>query len=265
MKSALVLTVAVCCIPGTVLAVEQTKLKLGTVTQTELKHVTGGINVKDDQTDLVFDKAPLSDKRINFLVDQETRELNTLMKSTVDSVMSRSPMGKVTLTVLASNSESSVSLTEAIGEEAEIDAERRKREMEEIQAARMMKNGQLTQEQVDRIAMQAIFPVETTLKPTRLPSRFIGIEPAMKKNITQPIVVIGADPYSLSWFKANIGEIRRLGAGVIVTQVNNLTDFQAIQKYAADLQFQPMDAKEFLQLVGVSTYPIIITNEGAIQ
>lgn len=65
--------------------------------------------------------------------------------------------------------------------------------------------------------------------------------------------------------RCNLDIFRKLGAGVIVSQIDSLVDLEVLQSLAPDLMFQPMDAGDFLEVIGVSVYPILISNQGPIQ
>ncbi|HHB1565018.1 TPA: DUF2859 domain-containing protein [Vibrio metschnikovii] len=65
--------------------------------------------------------------------------------------------------------------------------------------------------------------------------------------------------------RCNLDIFRKLGAGVIVSQIDSLVDLEVLQSLAPDLMFQPMDARDFLEVIGVNVYPILISNQGLIQ
>ncbi|MGY5652818.1 DUF2859 domain-containing protein [Vibrio metschnikovii] len=65
--------------------------------------------------------------------------------------------------------------------------------------------------------------------------------------------------------RCNLDIFRKLGAGVIVSQIDSLVDLEVLQSLAPDLMFQPMDARDFLEVIGVNVYPILISNQGMIQ
>ncbi|WP_217544507.1 DUF2859 domain-containing protein [Vibrio metschnikovii] len=65
--------------------------------------------------------------------------------------------------------------------------------------------------------------------------------------------------------RCNLDIFRKLGAGVIVSQIDSLVDLEVLQSLAPDLMFQPMDTRDFLEVIGVNVYPILISNQGMIQ
>ncbi|EKO3632763.1 DUF2859 domain-containing protein [Vibrio metschnikovii] len=50
-----------------------------------------------------------------------------------------------------------------------------------------------------------------------------------------------------------------------MSQIDSLVDLEVLQSLAPDLMFQPMDARDFLEVIGVNVYPILISNQGMIQ
>lgn len=212
-----------------------------------------------------YDKKPISDEELGRLVDQETVKLNAVMRSTIMTVVTNAKGGQPNMTVLARDDARSVPLAEVLPVDADWEAEKRKREMEERIQIERFKNGDITREELEQQILRSVFPVRTTLQPTKLPSRTLAIDTRLASKIYEPIAVIGADQYSLAWFKANKDLLTNLRAGIIVTQVENPVDLEAIRTIAPNLHYQPLDATEFLQTVGVSVYPILITSQGALQ
>lgn len=224
-------------------------------------HKTGDTENKTDE----YDKPIMTDKEIGVVMNTQTQELNALLQNTMTSVMSKHKNWDFELQTIASDESNSKPLVDVIGVDADVEAEYMKRRL--TQAKEDLKTGRnvpSTEEQRERL-VKSVFPVITSMKPTRLPSRQITLNPKVAEKVIVPMVVIGADRYSMDWFKTNVEEIRRLHAQVVVTQVDNITDFQAIHNFAPDLEFIPVDASLFLKEINVGVYPIIITQQGAFQ
>ncbi|MDF9399103.1 PFL_4695 family integrating conjugative element protein [Vibrio sp. 1180_3] len=218
-----------------------------------------------EEKELVYDRPEISEQELGVLVDQEALRLNHILRTSTMNVLRDFKSGKPSMVVLGSNPSESKPIREVIRQDELEVGENRKRELSELAQLERFKNGEISKQDLHEAALRSIFPVTTTLKPTKLPSRLIKLSPEQASRVQRPIAVIGADSYSLEWLKLNVGAIRRHRAGIVVTQVNSMTDFLAIKKYAPDIEMQPVDAKQFLQNLGVSVYPIIITQEGAIQ
>ncbi|PSU31824.1 hypothetical protein C9I99_21080 [Photobacterium lutimaris] len=125
--------------------------------------------------------------------------------------------------------------------------------------------GEISKDELVDDMLSMMFPVTTEMRVARMPSSVQVINPQYRDAVTSPMVVIGADEYSLGWFRTNIDEISRFNAVVLVTQVDSLIDFQAIQQFAPHLVFQPVAADDLLRSVGVDMYPVLITREGIYQ
>lgn len=212
-----------------------------------------------------FDRAPVDEATLRIQVEQETVKLNALLQSTLKTMVANSKDGKFQTTVIAEDKDTSVPLVEVVGVDSEWEAEKRQREIEERLKFERFKRGEVTEEELRAQILRSVFPVKTPLKATKLPSRVIKLNSSVVRAIQEPIAVIGSDEYSLAWFKSNLEVIRKVRAGVIVTEVKSPVDFDAIRALAPDLMFQPIDASDFLRNLGVGVYPILITNEGALQ
>ncbi|MFL7013629.1 PFL_4695 family integrating conjugative element protein [Enterovibrio norvegicus] len=211
-----------------------------------------------------YNKPVLSEMDLQLAVTEETERLNRLLQETTATILQR-PKGRANLKVLKRNVSASQPLVDIIGADAEWEAEKRRRELSERAQLDRFRKGQLTEKEMRMYSLRSVFPVKTAMQPTRLPSRKIDIPDSLAQSIHQPIAVIGSDAYSMAWFKANINTLKKFNVGIIVTEVETPTDFDAIRTFAPNLQYQPLDAKDFLQTLGVSVYPILISSEGAIQ
>lgn len=239
-----------------------TKVTTPTVTTTEIN--TG--NQKEGTPGNNYTRHPISDAQLKAELKAETKRINALFQDSMQNILiDTDKFGDPEMVVIARDESNSQHIQSVIDIESIVTGEHRKRQVEEMVAQARYKQGEITKEQLDNQILRSVFPVLTTMKPSRLPSRKIILKKEAANAITRPIAVIGSDKYSLAWFKANLGAIRRLNAAVIVTEVKSLTDFQAINTFAPDLMYQPLDASDFLISVGVHTYPIILTREGAIQ
>lgn len=215
---------------------------------------------------LTFDRDPINDDELDFLLTRETERLGRFVSETMETMTSNAKsVTQFDLTVIAINENNSVAVSDLIAEEDALEAEISQREMQERYQVERFRRGEITEQELERVILSSIFPVKTTLKPTRLPSRHVVIDEAIAQQIHKPLAIIGTDRYSMEWFNSNLDVFRKLGAGVIVTQIDSLVDLEALQSLAPDLMFQPMDARDFLETIGVSVYPILISNQGAIQ
>lgn len=216
------------------------------------------------QTDQ-YNRQPLDDEIIRQRVREETQRLNAFTQSTLRGMTANAKKGEFDLVFLGGDESRSVAVSDIVPPDVEWEAENNRREMEEKLFIEKLKKEGAKPEEVQAQILKSIFPVKTHLKPTQLPSRVLSLPEVTLNSIATPVAVIGADPYSLEWFKSNVEVIRQLQAGVIVTQVETMTDFDVIRTLAPDLRFQPVDASIFLTNLGVNVYPILITRQGALQ
>lgn len=215
--------------------------------------------------DKMYDRGQISDEALRRQVVQETAKLNVIMREATHAVVSSTKNGEPDMQVIAQDATNTRPLTDVIRVDGDWEAEKRKRELEERMQIERLRKGEIDAEEMKAQTLRSIFPVRTTLKPTRLPSRMVELPPQAASQIMQPMAVIGTDSYSLSWFKQNVDLLEEYDAGIIVTEVASLTDLQALQTYAPTLNFNPVDASTFLNTMGVSVYPILITRDGAFQ
>lgn len=237
------------------------------VTNTEITSGFRGENTERKPTAPKYNRKPFgSQKEFNEAMQQETLRLNAIFQVSLKAIMSdTNEHGVPNMVLLKQDSAKSKEIRDVVAIEQYFDAENRKRQLEELAVTNKYKKGEATKEQMESQMMRSVFPIQTTMKPTKLPSRVIALPQAAEGKIARPMAVIGADRYSLNWFKANLGLIRRHNAVVIITQVNSITDLEAIRNFAPDLHYQPVDARDFLRLFGVSVYPVLVTNEGVLQ
>lgn len=189
-----------------------------------------------------------------------SQELQIVAKEVIDNRQS----GKKPV-VIFDNAKGSIPITDVIPQEADEDAENIAAKKRNDQIVENFKSGAITPEQYQQQIIDELFPVRSKLKPQKVMVRHQVISAEAARTITTPVAVIGSDEYSLNWYKANLGEIRRLNAFVLVTQVANMQDYMVIRNYAKDVMMQPSTADGFLHGLGISYYPVLVTPQGAFQ
>ena len=198
-------------------------------------------------------------------VFSQADRFNALLSASTKAVVSNRVNGEFQFVELNAPDDGETALDDLVTQDDLEDAEMEKRRLQAAEETLQTGKGLMTKAQLQAQTERIIFPVTTKMKPTKLPSRKISIDPDIAKTIQRPIAVIGTDEYSLEWYRINLGAIRRLGAVVVVTSIKNMQDFQMIKSFAPDIQMEPMDAENFLKIYGVSLYPIILTQQGALQ
>ncbi|MGR5347476.1 PFL_4695 family integrating conjugative element protein [Vibrio mediterranei] len=181
------------------------------------------------------------------------------------SVLSVGPGGKSKPEVIAVDLNKSTPLSELVSTEDEQNAEEMAFEAKRNEMVNRIQRGETSPEIVKKEMFEAMFPVRTNLKPALLPSREIKLTEEAKMRFSQPMVVIGTDKLSVAWLQANLNEVRRMGASVIVTQVETPQDFTALRDMVQGVPMIPLNAEHMLKEIGLSTYPIMLTRFNAYQ
>lgn len=198
------------------------------------------------------------------ITEADTERFTQKVRVAADDVMKAKQTGTKPV-VIFDNAKETVVISELVPEDAEDNAEYIAEKTRNDKIVEKFRTGAITPEEYQRQMIDEMFPITSSLKPQRVMVRHQLIKPELAKTISTPVVVIGSDEYSLEWFKANLGEIRRLHAFVLVTQVKNMNDYAMIRDYARDVQMQPSSADGFLKELGLSYYPVLVTQDGAFQ
>ena len=108
-----------------------------------------------------------------------------------------------------------------------------------------------------------LFPIiPTQLQARKLVSKYQQVQIDYLKS---PIFIIGADEYSLSWFRVNKKELQRVGAIGVLAQANTLEDYLAIQEICRPLEVLPSGIDAIAEQFNIPAYPILITSNGFYQ
>lgn len=198
------------------------------------------------------------------ITEADTEQFSQELQVVAKEVMESHKSGKKPV-VIFDSAKGSIPITDVIPQEADEDAENIAAKKRNDQIVEEFRTGSITPEQYQQQIINELFPVESKLKPQRVMVRHQVISAEAARTITTPVAVIGSDEYSLNWYKANLDEIRRLNAFVLVTQVANMQDYMVIRNYAKDVMMQPSTADGFLHGLGISYYPVLVTPQGAFQ
>lgn len=198
--------------------------------------------------------------------DKENGErLNAGIPSVIQTIYKRTANKESQTKVIGSNIENTSTLDEVIDLDIYVDRESiEEREANKKIAMRYL-NKEVTKEEIETQLEAIVFPVKTDLKPTRMPSGRMELNPSAKRAVTTPMVFMGMDEYSLSWFKMNLEEIKKYSPPIFVTQVDSLVDLQQLKRFAPEMKLIPVRGDEALKLYGVDFYPVMITTEGIFQ
>lgn len=126
--------------------------------------------------------------------------------------------------------------------------------------------GQVSKEEIYDMYQKVMFPVvPTKISPRVMPTRSVTVNNGYEVALSVPLSVIGMDKYSLEWLKLNQEEIKRNGSLVLLTQVENMSDYELLRTHYPDLQFLPINAEEAMEKIGIDFYPVMMTRYGIFQ
>ncbi|WP_210467511.1 PFL_4695 family integrating conjugative element protein [Vibrio crassostreae] len=126
--------------------------------------------------------------------------------------------------------------------------------------------GQVSKEEIYDMYQKVMFPVvPTKISPRVMPTRSVSVNEGYEVALSVPLSVIGMDKYSLDWLELNKEEIKRNGSLVLLTQVENMSDYELLRTHYPDLQFLPINAEEAMEKIGIDFYPVMMTRYGIFQ
>lgn len=97
-------------------------------------------------------------------------------------------------------------------------------------------------------------PLATRMRPAR-----IEMEQEVSFNLDAPICVIGADPLSLRWIRANLDKLVMVGARCWLVQANDFRAFTAVSRaLQGRVLMMPADGDAVADYFGLTSYPVVI-------
>ena len=192
-------------------------------------------------------------------------KLNEGIPSVVQNVYKNTSKHKSATKVIGSNVDNTSLVSDEIDLEEYLDMDAIKEREANKKIAERFLSKEVTQQEIEDQMEAIVFPVVTDLKPTRMPSGRMELNPAAKEAVTTPMVFLGVDDYSLEWLQINLPEIKKFSPPIFVTQVDSLVDLQQLKRFVPDLQLIPVRGDEALKLYGVDFYPVMITKDGIFQ
>ncbi len=85
---------------------------------------------------------------------------------------------------------------------------------------------------------------------------------AISRPYSAPLFLIGCDPLSARWLAANRTRLVRLGAVGMVVEVPDEAALERITELAAGLSLLPASATDLAASLGITHYPVLITQDG---
>ena len=122
-------------------------------------------------------------------------------------------------------------------------------------------------------------PPHPTIDPlsTRLPVRTTRMSPGPLQgqpaaeiqqrlaHMTQPFFIIGSDRTSLQWLRQQRNRLRALGAVGLVVQARSITELQRVQRTGDGLTIIPVPGDSLSEALGLTRYPVLISQGGIEQ
>lgn len=109
------------------------------------------------------------------------------------------------------------------------------------------------------------FPVSTAdMAPGELHQQ--GMRLPHAQWMTQPVFLLGSDPFSRAWLERNNAALATLQAAGIVVSVPDAQTFKALQR-VSNVPLAPASAPALVQALrqlGVAVYPVIVLTDGTV-
>lgn len=194
------------------------------------------------------------------------QKMNDDIQTTVNALGKRLLNSEPTTKEIGSNKSNTQLLSNTIDmtEYFDMDALRLQEEKNKVTERYIKK--EVTKEEIESQLESVVFPVKTSMKPTRMPASRMELSKDAKEAIPGTMIFIGMDEFSIEWFEMNLDEIRRFNpVGVFITQIDSVVDLRQLKRIAPDMNFIPTQSDEALKRFGVEFYPVMVTPEGIFQ
>ena len=108
--------------------------------------------------------------------------------------------------------------------------------------------------------LERLLPIQSPgLTPGKVERRRLDI------TFARPVFLIGSDPVSRHWLATHRDELLRIGAVGMLVQAETVDDLRAIAALAGGLPILPASATDIAEALGLSHYPVLISNQGIEQ
>ena len=108
--------------------------------------------------------------------------------------------------------------------------------------------------------LDRLLPIQSPgLTPGQVQHRPLDIK------FARPFFLIGSDPVSRHWLATHRDELLRIGAVGMLVQAETVDHLRAIAELAGGLPILPASATDIAEALGLSHYPVLISNQGIEQ
>lgn len=117
----------------------------------------------------------------------------------------------------------------------------------------------------DTSQLNANYPAQTMkMFPIRTSKLSVGrVAPRMSPiTIYMPICIVGSDITSKQYLKSSAKKLKQLNTTCYVVNVKSEQEFNQLQKIVPDITLVPANGDEFVKLLNLKHYPVLITSKG---
>ena len=119
-------------------------------------------------------------------------------------------------------------------------------------------------EQPNTESLKVDYPVKSMdIFPVKTASLSLGLTVPKKPPIPIyiPICIIGDDATSKRYLQSSKEKLQKIGAMCYVVNVGSQKSFNDLQKIAPEIELIPANGNDFIKLLGLKHYPVLITND----
>lgn len=102
--------------------------------------------------------------------------------------------------------------------------------------------------------IDSLFPIKSQLSPGSVRARTISAP-----GLVQPIFLVGYDQSSIAWLSQRSAVLQDIGATGLVVNVPNRRAMTELQQAAGNLTLTPVVADDIAQNLGITNYPVLVT------
>jgi integrating conjugative element protein (TIGR03765 family) len=88
---------------------------------------------------------------------------------------------------------------------------------------------------------------------------------AIDRPVSRPVFLIGADAFSRQWLMTHRAQLKAINAIGMLVQADSVADLESIADLAAGLPILPASARDIAKALGITHYPVLISNYGIAQ
>ena len=122
------------------------------------------------------------------------------------------------------------------------------------------KNENVTESTITKRNVQSAYALPITT-PSLTPG-VVTASPSALRYLQQPLFLVGSDARSKNWLTEMREQLMKLGAIGLLIQAKDKKDVEAMLALAQGLPLVPASAEGFTAELGLTHYPILLSNQG---